>query len=75
MPSLGKIEVEMMVVVGSAEMPLQRLLKLTRGAVIPLGQDASEPLTILANGRSIAKGRVLLSGERISVEVCAGKAA
>jgi flagellar motor switch protein FliN/FliY len=70
MAPLGKIEVELMVVVGSAEMPLQKLLRLTRGAVIPLGGDASEPLTILANGRPVAQGRVSLSGERVNVEIC-----
>lgn len=69
MAPLGKIEVELTVVVGSAEMPLQRLLRLTRGAVIPLGRDAAEPLAILANGKQLAEGRVQLDGERVAIQV------
>lgn len=63
------IEVELMVRIGSAEMPLARLLHLSRGAVIPLGGDPGEPLDILANGRPVAKGRVQLDGERVTVAV------
>jgi len=69
MASIANIEVELTVVVGSAKMPLQRLLSLGRGAVIPLGGDGSQPLTILANGLSVGEGRVLLDGEKVNVEV------
>ncbi len=70
MAPLDKIEVDLTIVVGSAEMPLSKLLRLTRGAVIRLGGDASEPLAILANGKPIAEGRVQLQGEKVSIEVC-----
>ena len=69
MASIANIEVELTVVVGSAKMPLQRLLSLGRGAVIPLGGDGSQPLTILANGLPVGEGRVLLDGEKVNVEV------
>jgi flagellar motor switch protein FliN/FliY len=62
----GRIEVEVAVVVGSAELPLQRLLNLSRGAVIALGRDAEEPLKVLANGVYIADARVALDGERVN---------
>ncbi len=52
-------------------MPLHRFLKLERGGVIPLGRDASAPLTILANGAPVAEGRVRLDGADIKVEVTA----
>ncbi|MFQ5562402.1 MAG: FliM/FliN family flagellar motor switch protein [Parvularculaceae bacterium] len=69
MAPLDKIEVELTVLVGEAEMPLQRLLRLSRGAVIKLGGDERRPLTILANGRPIAEGRVSLRGEKVAVEI------
>jgi flagellar motor switch protein FliN/FliY len=75
MAPVDKIEVDLTIVVGSAEMPLSRLLRLTRGAVIRLGGDASEPLAILANGKPIAEGRVRLNGEKVAIEVCAKAAA
>lgn len=67
--AMSNIEVELMVLVGSAEMPLARLLRLSRGAVIPLGGDPGQPLQILANGRPVARGRVQLDGEQVTVEV------
>jgi len=67
--SVKKIELELAIVVGAVEMPLARILQLGRGAVIALGRDASEPLTILANGAPVAKGRVKLNGEKVTVEI------
>ncbi|MEX0645198.1 MAG: FliM/FliN family flagellar motor switch protein [Parvularculaceae bacterium] len=75
MTPLDKIEVDLTIVVGSAEMPLSKVLRLTRGAVIRLGGDGSEPLKILANGRPIAEGRVQLNGEKVAIEVSARSAA
>ena len=69
MSSIGAIDVELTIVVGSAKMPLHQLLSLGRGAVIPLGGDAAQPLRILANGLSVAEGAVLLDGERVKVAV------
>ena len=69
MASIANIEVELTVVVGSAKMPLQRLLSLGRGAIIPLGGDGDQPLSILANGLSVGEGRVLLDGEKVNVAV------
>lgn len=67
--AMSNIEVELMVLVGSADMPLARLLRLSRGAVIPLGGDPGQPLQILANGRPVARGRVQLDGEQVTVAV------
>jgi flagellar motor switch protein FliN/FliY len=67
MPSIDKIEVELTVLVGGAEMALQRLLSLTRGAVIPLDADPGAPLAILANGAPFAEGRVQLNGEKVGI--------
>ena len=69
MAAVEQIDVELTIVVGSAELPLAAALSLGRGAVIPLGRDALKPISILANGRKIADGRVKLIGDRIAVEV------
>jgi len=69
MAAVEQIDVELTIVVGSAELPLAAALSLGRGAVIPLGRDALKPISILANGRKIADGRVKLVGDRIAVEV------
>ncbi len=69
MAAVEQIDVELTIVVGSAELPLAAALSLGRGAVIPLGRDALKPISILANGRKIADGKVRLLGDRIAVEV------
>ena len=69
MAAVEQVDVELTIVVGSAELPLAAALSLGRGAVIPLGRDALKPISILANGRKIADGKVKLIGDRIAVEV------
>ena len=69
MAPVDKIEIELTMLIGHAALPLCQLLRKGRGAVIPLGRGDSEPLEILANGRKIAEGRVVLRGEEIGVEL------
>ena len=68
-PKLDGLEIELTVQVGEALLPFGRLVSLQRGAVIPLGRDEHKPIDILANGRKIADGRVVLNGENIAVSV------
>ncbi len=69
MAAVEQIDVEMTIVVGAAEMPLAAAMALGRGAVIPLGRDAGKPVSIVANGRKIADGKVKIVGDRIAVVV------
>ena len=69
MAAVEQIDVELTIEVGAAEMPLSAAMALGRGAIVPLGRDATKPISILANGRKIADGRVRLVGDRIAVEV------
>ncbi len=69
MAAVEQIDVELTIEVGAAEMPLAAAMALGRGAIVPLGRDATKPIAILANGRKIADGRVRLVGDRIAVEV------
>lgn len=69
MTAVEHVDVELTIVIGSAELPLAAALSLGRGAVIPLGRDALKPISILANGRKIADGRVKLIGDRVAIEV------
>lgn len=69
MGGIDRIEIELTVVIGETELPLARLLRMGRGAVLPLGGDGNQPLEIRANGRSIGAGRVLLDGDQVNVEI------
>nr|WP_321454758.1 flagellar motor switch protein FliN [uncultured Cohaesibacter sp.] len=54
------IPVEIQVVLGSASMLVSNLLKLGRGAVIPLDHRVGEPVEVVVNGRIVARGEVVV---------------
>lgn len=58
--SILRIPVVMQVVVGSVTMPVSNLMKLGRGAVVPLDQKIGEPVDVVVNGRLIARGEVVV---------------
>lgn len=55
-----RIPVVVQVVLGSANMPVSNLLKLGRGAVIPLDHRVGEPVDVVVNGRIVARGEVVV---------------
>ena len=55
-----RIPVEVQVVLGSTTMPVANLIKLGRGAVIPLDQRVGEPVDVVVNGRIVARGEVVV---------------
>ena len=64
---LENIDVELTVEVGRTEITIRDLLRLNEGAVIELDRLAGDPLDILVNGTMIAKGEIVMVGERFGV--------
>ena len=64
---LENIEVKLTVEVGSTEIKIRDLLRLNEGSVVELDRLAGDPLDILINGTMIAKGEVVMVGERYGV--------
>tara|TARA_X000000950_G_scaffold957_2_gene1067 strand:- start:98 stop:442 length:345 start_codon:yes stop_codon:yes gene_type:complete len=64
---LENIDVKLTVEVGSAELKIRELLRLNEGSVIELDRLAGDPLDILVNGTMIAKGEVVMVGERFGI--------
>ena len=64
---LESIEVALSIEVGRTEMTIKDLLLLNEGSVVELDRLAGEPLDILVNGAIIAKGEVVMVGERYGV--------
>ena len=58
--SILQIPVNLQVVLGSATMPVASLMKLGRGAIVPLDHRVGEPVDIVVNGRVIARGEVVV---------------
>ena len=66
---LDLVSVELTVVLGQTQMPIYKLLRMGRGAVIELNATETEEVQILANNHPFAKGNVVVSGSKISVEI------
>ena len=61
--SILRIPVTMQVVLGSATIPVANLMKLGRGAVVPLDHRVGEPVDVVVNGRVVARGEVVVVEE------------
>ncbi|MAK62621.1 MAG: hypothetical protein CMK09_16755 [Ponticaulis sp.] len=66
---LDAVKVEISVILGRTQIPMHQLLRMGRGAVIPLDVRETDQVWILANDFPIAKGDVEIEGERMSVRV------
>ena len=69
MSQVKAINVEIQVVLGRATLPMQQLLRMGRGAVIPLDTTVNEEVWILANNHPVARGEIQISDDRISISV------
>lgn len=61
--TIMRIPVSVKIVLGSTTMPVSSLMKLGRGAVIPLDRRVGEPVDVTVNGRVVARGEVVVLEE------------
>ncbi len=69
MAKLDDVSVDIAVVLGTTLMPIHQVLRLGRGAIIELDASEDDEVRILANNLTVARGTVVVSGNRIGVEV------
>ena len=69
MPTLDNVSIDIAVVLGTTTMPIHQVLRLGRGAIIELDASEEDEVKILANNLPVAKGTVIVSGNKIAVEV------
>ena len=69
MASIEKVFLDIAVVLGRTDMPVHQVLRLGRGAIIELDAGEDDDVQILANNFPVAKGTVVVQGNRIAVEV------
>lgn len=66
---LQNIPVTISVEVGRAEFKIRDLVELAQGSVIQLDRAAGEPLDLLVNNTLVAKGEVVVIGERYGIKL------
>ncbi len=69
MSTFDKVAVDIAVVLGTTSMPIHQVLRLGRGAIIELDSTEDDAVNILANNLPVAKGTVVVNGNKIAVEV------
>lgn len=69
MATLNKVSVDLAVVLGTTSVPIHQVLRLGRGAIIELDASEDDDVNILANNLPVAKGKVAVNGNRITVSV------
>jgi flagellar motor switch protein FliN len=69
MPTLDKVALDIAVVLGTTWMPIHQVLRLGRGAIIELDSSEDDEVHILANNFPVARGTVVVQGNRIAVEI------
>lgn len=66
---LNDVELDLKIELGRTNMYLEDVLKLRKGAVVPLDKLAGDPVDIFVNGRLIARGEVLVLNDNFCVRV------
>jgi flagellar motor switch protein FliN/FliY len=63
------IPVDVKVILGKKTLRIKDLLKLGRGAVLPLDRYVNEDVELFANNKLVAKGQVITDGNKLMIEI------
>ena len=69
MSQVNAVNVEISVLLGRSILPMQQLLRMGRGAVIPLDAKTNDEVWILANNHPVARGEITINEDKISITV------
>lgn len=63
------IKLQLTVELGRTELPIKKVLELTRGSIIELEKVAGEPVELYANGKLIAHGEVVVIEDNFGLRI------
>jgi len=66
---LGHVKVRLNVLMGSAEISVEKLFALTRGDSIELDTDLDAPVALLLDGKPIARGHLMAAGDCFGLKI------
>jgi flagellar motor switch protein FliN len=69
MSTVESVKVDISVVLGTARLPMQQLLRMGRGAVIELEATQNDEVWVLANNKPIARAEIVIQGDKIAVSI------
>ncbi len=69
MSVLEGIPIDLSIVLGSTSIPIRQVLKMSRGAMIPLDCGQDDPTRVYVNDQLVAEGRIVVNGEAMALEI------
>ena len=63
------VKVEVIAVLGIAEMKIEQILQLGRGAVVELNRRIDEPVDLRAAGQVVARGEVVVVADNLAIQL------
>lgn len=63
------VELNMSAILGETDISLKKVLDITKGSIIELDNKTSEPIKLLANGREIARGEVVIIEDNFGLRI------
>lgn len=66
---LMDIKLQLTVELGRTELPIKKVLELTRGSIVELEKVAGEPVELYANGKLVAHGEVVVIEDNFGLRI------
>ena len=63
------VDIDIIAVLGTAELKISQILQLGRGAVVELERLIGEPIDLSAEGHIIARGEVVVVEDRLAIQL------
>ena len=63
------VKLQLTVELGRTELPIKKVLELTKGSIVTLNKAAGEPVELYANGKLIAYGEVVVIEDNFGLRI------
>ncbi len=63
------VKLQLTVELGKTELPIKKVLELTKGSIVTLNKAAGEPVELYANGKLIAYGEVVIIEDNFGLRI------
>jgi flagellar motor switch protein FliN/FliY len=66
---VGHVEVELAAQVGTVSLSIEKLFSLAAGDVLPMNELLDEPVTLLLNGKAVARAELLAIDDQFGLRI------
>jgi len=63
------VELELSAILGETDIPLKKVLDITKGSIIELDNKTIDPIKLLANGSEVARGEVVIIEDNFGLRI------